>query len=236
MSGRGTAFLRGADDVLADLHSVWDNLLIAKAIRLTPSKYNEPLDDERVENSLQGTVYDPYVRQIMAEGVSKSWKKEIPQWLTCPSSSGNAAIIDASATGTGWQRVLSFWRWILSDGHDLAGETDDGSLCPYAWGKPIHALNCEIVWPKELDQEGLRSSGKNETGAHGAPCCSSEDELAFLDDQDWFAGGSEGDIQLDTPEYAGTIKKKLIIEKLLAQAGVRLANTLNLLFAESGMV
>jgi len=231
------------DKVLFDrrhtnLHAVWDNLLIAKAIRTTPRKYNERLDDERVEYALQGTIYDPYVRQIMAEGISKRWENELSQWLSCPSS-GRVAIVDASATATGWQRVLSFWRWLLDDGHDLAAETDDDTLCPYAWGKPIHALNCEIVWPKELDQvlSPKRSSGKDETG--DTPCCSVEDELASLNDQGWIVGGSNmshQDIQLDTPEYAGAIKKKLIIEKLLAQAGIRLANTLNLLFAESSMV
>ena len=34
-------------------------------------------------------------------------------------------------------------------------------------------------------------------------------------------------VQLDTPEYAGRIRKELVIEKLLATAGVRLAAVLN---------
>ncbi|KAG6808837.1 hypothetical protein H0H87_012497, partial [Tephrocybe sp. NHM501043] len=40
--------------------------------------------------------------------------------------------------------------------------------------------------------------------------------------------------QLDTPEYAGAIKNDLVIEKLLAQAGIRLAAVLNWLFADYG--
>jgi hypothetical protein len=38
--------------------------------------------------------------------------------------------------------------------------------------------------------------------------------------------------QLDTPEYAGIIEEKWIVEKLLAQAGVRLAGILNRIFSE----
>ncbi len=43
----------------------------------------------------------------------------------------------------------------------------------------------------------------------------------------------EGELlELDTPEYAGTIERKLIIEKLLAQGGLRLAGILNYVFGQ----
>ena len=38
--------------------------------------------------------------------------------------------------------------------------------------------------------------------------------------------------ELDTPEYAGTIMKDMIIERVLAQGGIRLAKLLNYLFAD----
>jgi hypothetical protein len=40
----------------------------------------------------------------------------------------------------------------------------------------------------------------------------------------------DGLLELDTPEYAGTIERRLIIEKLLAQGGLRLAGILNYVF------
>ena len=42
--------------------------------------------------------------------------------------------------------------------------------------------------------------------------------------------GSEN-LELDTPTYAGVIAEKKLVERLLAQGGVRLANALNSLFA-----
>ncbi|KIL63547.1 hypothetical protein M378DRAFT_164447 [Amanita muscaria Koide BX008] len=215
------------DKVLFDgrqtnLHSVWDSYLIAKAIRTTPRKYNHPLADERVEYSLRGTVYDPYLRQIMAEGVLKNWTHEIPDWLSCPTPKG------ALATPQGQQRIFS-WGWLISD-RDPAADTDDETLCPYSWAKEIHALNCEVVWPKELDQESWRSSSE----AGHEHFYSVDDELALISNQ----GASVDDLvkpkglELDTPKYAGVIAKRRLIERLLAQAGVRLANELNLLFAE----
>ena len=45
------------------------------------------------------------------------------------------------------------------------------------------------------------------------------------------AGGSGKYLQLDTPEYAGVIHDQWIIERLLAQGGIRLAGVLNYLFA-----
>ena len=79
----------------------------------------------------------------------------------------------------------------------------DGSVvCPYFWSKPLNALNCDIIWPKPL---ALKESGGDELTAH---------------------------LELDTPEYAGVIEKRMLLEKLLAQGGIRLAGVLNYLFAD----
>lgn len=69
-------------------------------------------------------------------------------------------------------------------------------MCPYFWAKPIHALNCEIVWPPALDSDDHEP------------------------------------IELDTPEYAGRIAKEMLVERLLAMAGIRTAAVLNTIFGD----
>ena len=39
-------------------------------------------------------------------------------------------------------------------------------------------------------------------------------------------------LELDTPKYAGVIEDTMVVEKLLAQGGIRLAGILNYLFLE----
>ncbi|KAG6838327.1 hypothetical protein H0H87_003370, partial [Tephrocybe sp. NHM501043] len=84
---------------LSDLHSVWDGLLIAKAIRETPQNYTHPLPSQQIEFSLRGTIYDSYVRRIMWEGILSQWASEIPAWLSCPAPSPPDASL--------WQTLLS---------------------------------------------------------------------------------------------------------------------------------
>lgn len=158
----------------------------------------------------------------MVEGLLKDWADEIPSWLQCPPR-------DELQSGNGWQQVLSTWlRPSDPDTH-----TDDDTLCPYAWAKPIHALNCDIVWPKALDKEPNS----------GWFAASLDEDIGLDDDDDVEATGGgrrkphpDDGPQLDTPEYAGEIAKRRLVEKLLAQAGVRLANTLNYLFADGNTV
>ncbi|KAG6906437.1 hypothetical protein DXG01_013943 [Tephrocybe rancida] len=203
-----------------NLHSVWDGLLIAKAIRETPQNYTRPLPYKHIEYSLRGTIYDSYVRRIMWEGLLSQWASEIPSWLACP--------VPSTPTGL-WQTILSTLTFNPS-------ETDDATLCPYHWAQPIHALNCDLIWPPELDEPpynggtslsdeeraALRGAGRDHHGCDDGECAEAEYEpRAPL-------------LQLDTPQYAGAIKDDLVIEKLLAQAGIRLAAVLNWLFADYG--
>ncbi|KAG6840558.1 hypothetical protein C0991_005834 [Blastosporella zonata] len=208
---------------VTNLHSVWDGLLIAKAIRETPKNYTRPLPSRQIEFALRGTIYDSYVRRIMWEGILSQWASELPSWLSCPTP---------SATGG------SFWQTVLSTFTFNPSETDDATLCPYHWAQPIHALNCEFVWPRELDEppyNGGTSFSNNERAAirgvgrdhHGC------DEDAEDERAEEFTPRAPL-LQLDTPEYAGVIKDDLVIEKLLAQAGIRLAAVLNWLFADYG--
>src|SRR5262249_43039498 len=104
-------------------------------------------------------------------------------------------------------------------------ETDDDKLCPYHWAKPIHQLNCDIVWPKELDEPpySQRQSVSPEENCHFPELEAESDDLESQ---------ARIYLELDTPEYSGLIADEWIIEKLLAMAGVRLAGILNYLFAD----
>jgi hypothetical protein len=157
----------------------------------------------------------------MWEGILNKWADEIPSWVACPTdASPNAA----------WQQVMSMWSR-LTRGGGLASETDDELLCPYHWAAPIHSLNCEIVWPKALDEPPYR---------HTAPHAPAHDSTSSHDCSGYDLNSSEAEfadgpgpyLELDTPGYAGVISERLIVEKLLAQAGIRLAAILNWLFAD----
>ena len=103
-----------------------------------------------------------------------------------------------------WQKVLSGFNTLFMK-KGVEINPDGDVVCPYYWSRPLSFLNCDIVWPKEM---ALMESWGNESSL----------EL----------------IQLDTPEYAGVIEKRMLLEELLAQGGVRLAGVLNYLFADQG--
>jgi len=217
-----------------DLHSLWDGLLIAKALRSVPRKYNRPLPSPKIEYALRGTIYDSYVRMIMWEGVLGKWQSEIPQWFECPTPTRSRALSLSfpSSFSAFWEQALFVWNRVTG----VMDDTDDDLICPYHWAMPIHALNCEIVWPKALDQppyNATRLDGASSASAHH-DCVSPAAELALMDQAGQYIGGPKGGpyLELDTPEYSGVIAKQWIVEKLLAQAGLRLAGVLNYLFAD----
>ena len=188
------------------MHSVWDTLLIAKALLNVPRNYTEPLPSKYIENALFGKAYDPYVRQIMYEGVLDKYQHELDDWLACPAVDSSSArlypptelmhqlpLVPSHSSRVREQQLLE------SERKAPAGDvppTDDAILCPYAWASPMHELNCAIVWPLALD------------------------------DPD-----TDGYLELDTEEYAGRIREEWIVEKQLAMGGIRLAAILNYLFA-----
>ncbi|KAJ7354563.1 phospholipase C/P1 nuclease domain-containing protein [Mycena albidolilacea] len=217
-----------------NLHSVWDGLLIAKALRSVPRKYSQPLPSPKIEYALRGTIYDSYVRMIMWEGVLGKWEHDIPTWLTCPAPTGTRSVSFAfpSSFGAFWRQAQLVWNRVMGGTMD----TDDDLICPYYWAQPIHALNCEIVWPKALDEppyNNTRLDGASSEHSHHE-FVSPDTELAQVDSAGRFVAGPVGGpyLELDTPEYSGVISKQWIVEKLLAQAGIRLAGVLNYLFAD----
>ncbi|KAH8116171.1 phospholipase C/P1 nuclease [Phellopilus nigrolimitatus] len=189
------------DNRVTNLHTVWDSRLIAKSLRTVPQNYTLPLPSRRIESALRGTIYDPYVRQIMHEGVLGRFAPLIDSWTSCPPVEGSTARPYPPA----WKpQQFPLGARIGSARTPPRGlpPTDDGVVCPYAWAEPLHALNCEIIWPPALD------------------------ELVSINNTY---------LELDTPEYAGRIKDQWLVEQLLAMGGIRLAATLNYLFAVDGV-
>lgn len=210
-----------------NLHSVWDTSLIAKSLRTIPRNYTRPLPVPALESSLRGAIYDPYVRRIVWEGVgigrgTGRWEAEADSWLACP--------VSLSSAGSGPQLVLAAPRRAPRRGGDGPPLTSDSdTLCPYAWGAPIHRLNCDVVWPADLPLAARDDGDGDDTHEHEHHCGSAsleEEERAWVE-----AAGKGNYPELDTPEYAGRIADEWIIEKLLAQGGVRLAGILNGLFS-----
>ena len=203
-------FLLLADNLLSgtclflDLHSLWDDFLIAKAISVLPSNYSLPLPYPKIEGALQGASYDPYIRHILREGTLDKWANELDGWLSCPTPASEFSVVEAEST---WQKVLSglskFNSLHKKQGVEI--NPDEDVVCPYFWSQPLSALNCDIVWPKQLTLKEYESNL----------------EIAEL--------------ELDTPEYAGVIKQSMLLEKLLAQGGIRLAGLLNYLFADESI-
>jgi hypothetical protein len=176
-----------------NLHSLWDDFLIAKAIRTVNQNYSSPLPYSEVEGALTGAIYDPYIRRIMWEGPLNNWSDQVQNWLSC--SASTSPIVEADGTS---QTVLSeSIPFSTKEGVEI--NPDGDVICPYSWSQATNALNCDIVWPQEL---------------------------AVM--------SGEEPLQLDTPEYAGVIEKRMLVEKLLAQGGIRLAGVLNYLFADQG--
>ncbi|TBU31376.1 phospholipase C/P1 nuclease domain-containing protein [Dichomitus squalens] len=207
---------------VTNLHSVWDGLLIAQSIRQTPRNYSRPLAGPAgalVEAHLRGAIYDPFVRRIMHEGlaVGGRFDGESDGWLDCPEPSAGVQPLEQ---GYGWQARLQALRALdyraalgLTTPAGAEARWDDGTLCPYAWARPIHALNCELpVWPHELDEGGHREASGAERGEEPRR----HPEL----------------VELDTAGYAGKIAEGWVVERLLAMAGVRLAGVLTDVFQE----
>ncbi len=200
-----------------DLHSVWDNSLIAKAIRNVPQKYHKAIAAPALESALRGAIYDPFIRIIVWEGIGVGhgtgrWESEADSWLACP----------ASSSSSNPQRVFTAPRRPPPRGPSGPPATSDtATLCPYAWAAPIHQLNCDVVWPPNVELTGRYEND----GAHHPHHCGTTSP----EDEAWVVAGDLPEI--DTPEFTRRIESEFVIEKLLAQAGVRLAGILNVLFA-----
>jgi len=206
------------DRRITNLHSVWDGRLLTNALR-TLTNYTTPLPSRRIESALQGAIYDSYVRFIVWEGVLGWWKSEWLSWSSCPpSSSPFDGLLDDDDDGSHihYEPTHDHQQIPLALSSPPPSTTRRETLaelpvCPLHWARPIHALNCNgtLIWPRFLSEVPPHNSPTPPTPAP---------EL----------------IELDTPAYAGRVRKELVIEKLLAMAGVRLAAVLNELLDPEG--
>ncbi|GAA5836968.1 hypothetical protein JCM9279_007720 [Rhodotorula babjevae] len=154
-----------------NLHSLWDGLLIARALR-EQSNYTSPLPSQQIESALTGRIYDPYIRLLLWEGVRTWWRTSLPGWFTCAPSPSSALPPHPA------QLVLG-------------GSPAKATVCPVTWATETHKTTCAMGFPDGYDE-------------HGAPV---------------EAGGRS--------EFYRRIRDSLTVERLLTQAGLRLAAALN---------
>ena len=119
-----------------NLHALWDNQLIAKAIR-TQRNYTTPLPARQIEDNLRGAIYDPYIRLILWEGVRKWWRSSLPAWLTC------SPALDQRSS-----------QQILLAGDMATGDRTQEVVCPEEWAQATHKITCDTVFPKDYDYQG----------------------------------------------------------------------------------
>ena len=209
--------------------------MLSDLLRTLPRNYSHPLPLPEVESYLRDTIYDPYIRRLVWEGILGKWQDELEGWLVCPSSSSSTRRQRPQPAST-WQTVLSLFSSAAKDGSGEGGGlgVDDDTLCPYAWAKPIHELNCQVVFPKELDIAPLSRLSAPPHALHASDegCSCGDAEEDAYDALMARKPRKSPYLELYTADYAGLIKEQWIIEKLLTQAGVRLGAVLNWIFAE----
>lgn len=197
------------------LHSAWDTAILTRLIRTVPRNYSRPLPDmpdtpsSQVEMSLRHAIYDPLIRRVMWEGIEGAFSDQVLEWLECPE-------IAINPNGPPQPSTLNILTSALTSPSKLVGaissafrpkveiQPDGPLVCPYYWSMPLHKLNCDYVWPPVL----------NFTGSVSRPPMPRKYPT------------------LDTPEYISALDKNLIMERLVAQGGLRLAGILNWLFAD----
>lgn len=213
--------------MFVDLHSLWDGLLIAQALRTIPANYTRRFPQGSTSVDLEthlrrDTIYDPYVRRVLWEGmgvgsVPGRFASVALDWLSCPIKGvkEDNSFLNSVQTTLGLRSAVDEDRW------------DDDVLCPFAWSKDLHKLNCELpVWPAEFDQPPYNESRLADVDPHAH-----DEEF-----EDFWSSRPRTPhpdlLELDTPKYAGKIRNEWVVERLLASAGVRLAAILNGLFMD----
>ncbi|EMD34841.1 hypothetical protein CERSUDRAFT_117049 [Gelatoporia subvermispora B] len=197
---------------ITSLHSVWDGLLLAQSLRTLPHNYTRPLPGpggRALEAQLRGAIYDPFIRRVVWEGLGLDGAGrfgDINEWLECP----------APASPSFFHRAQT----LLGLG-GAGGEEDDGLVCPHAWTKDIHELNCALpVWPPELEDAFAAFER-------------AEAELGYANaGMDVEATGDEMRAAYPPPavlppSYSARVHDQWVLERLMAMAGVRLAGILN---------
>ena len=159
LSGRA----RGGNDIWvrwegrkAKLHSVWDSQMLQTQIREL-ANYTTPLPSTRIESSLQGKIWDNYIRWVLKEGLgqpsppAQSWWSEEEQqtWLSCDSES---AVEESSQ------------QLALTPSTTPSLDDNGKRLCAMAWTKLMHPLACSYAFasPVPTSQQQQLSAPSDE--------------------------------------------------------------------------
>ncbi|TEB29753.1 phospholipase C/P1 nuclease [Coprinellus micaceus] len=199
-----------------NLHSAWDTAILTRLIRTVPSNYSRPLPDmpdtpsSQVEMSLRHAIYDPLIRRVMWEGVEGAWAEDVEEWLTCPA-------IAVNPNGPPQPSTLSILASALTSPAKLVHAVSS-AFKERIEIQPDGPLVCPYYWSVPLHQlncEYVWPSVLNVAASAPRP---------------------RKYPTLDTPEYMAALDKNLVMERLVAQGGLRLAGILNWLFADPSEV
>ncbi|OCF40341.1 nuclease I [Kwoniella heveanensis CBS 569] len=232
LSGRDKGGNGGESSALlgqTPLHSVWDSGIITKNIREL-GNYTSPVPSKQIEDALLGTIFDPYVRFIVWEGIRLWWQSDLEEWLECPASGdpfphSSHTNIPASTSAV--------WKDYFRTASSLALSLLPGSLGAAAeikYAIPTKETEGLEDQALALHPTALTAKGVNMTfpacpytwakPIHGIAC-----DVAWPEEYTGRPG--EPLIELDTDKYLGRIGREKVIEKLLAMGGLRLAKVLN---------
>ncbi|GAA5873866.1 hypothetical protein JCM3774_000707 [Rhodotorula dairenensis] len=197
-----------------NMHSLWDGLLIARALRET-TNYTRPLPSRQIEDALTGRIYDPYIRLLLWEGVRSWWRDSLPAWLSCPSRSSTDEVETDTAKGILYEPADQL-AFPASSG-DEAPARENLVICPFEWASDTHKTTCALGFPANYDDEVrgealMLSDGPSREAAEPA------------------VTGRLLEVGGQSPFYL-KIRNTKAVERLLVQAGLRLAATLNLILA-----
>jgi len=208
------------------------------AIRTVGYNYTKPLPTgfERVEENLRGAIYDPLIRKIVWEGVEGKWAEEVGDWVSCSKDEGDMTAEAEEKKDNVWRTLGDFFLpgWFVRRSVEIP-ITDTEFICPYHWAKPIHLLNCELIWPKQL--EGDHSASRVMASSPRRARCKRYphfDNFDMEEEEDVVEteNDEEPPYELDNPDYMGAIEKRMLLEQFLGQGGVRLAAALNYIFGD----
>lgn len=213
-----TGRARGGNDIAvhyqgryARLHTVWDSQILDTQIRELDN-YTVPLRSARIESALMGKPYDAYIRWILAEGLGQGvsvptgntwWHDEMEEWTQCPETSkGKRAhwlrtIAPYAAKVSGRVYGTIFQKARPSALRTDPTTVDDTDL-------PI----CPYAWSKPM---------------HPLVCKYAFAKPVPEPEQDHHVPL----VEVDVDEYTGRLYRDRVLQKQLAQAGVRLAAVLN---------
>ncbi|KZT10279.1 phospholipase C/P1 nuclease [Laetiporus sulphureus 93-53] len=245
------------DGRVTNLNSVWDNLLVAQALRTVSSKYTRPLAGAPgVEANLRNAIYDPYIRRIMHEGFGigagtsegSGRFDEVDEWLSCPADIQSPTNEPSFVWRAIAQLAQKLQRMIGFDDPSLRVQKRDRAMRPrhhpgtakqsstsgWLWWSQGEGdrwddeVLCPYAWASEIHKLNCELPvWPVELDANSSAAFHS----CSGEDSDAEVEGKPRPhpdlLELDTPNYVGNIRTQWVLERLLAMAGIRLAGILN---------